>query len=331
VLLAGGHDPAQDRRHVRRRDRIGAALYLVDAFTGRLLWRAGGPSTDGGPGGPAPDLYVGTLDYAIAATPRLLDLDGDGELDRAYVADTGGQVFRFEFTSGAAPAALARAVLLASLGGPAAADRRFYAEPDVVAVRRGRGAPYAAITLGSGFAPDPLAAGVADRLYSLRDVLPDAWRRTPDPAPVTDEQLTEGAAAPASRGWKRRLDRPGQRILVPARTIDHAVYVPSWLPPGGPGVDCVQPEGSNRLHVVDVRDGRPAAFRVIEAPDEDPEAPSLGSGGIAPPLTLVRRRADAGCAGRCPEDVRGLVGATAVRVPWPGAVVRAGWAERGIE
>jgi type IV pilus assembly protein PilY1 len=331
VLLAGGHDPAQDRPRPRARDRVGAALYLVDALSGARLWHASSgftPST--------PDLSVPTLDFGIAAAPRALDLDGDGELDRAYVADTGGQLFRFEFTRGAPPSELARATRLARLGGAAAADRRFYAEPDVSIVRRGAERPYLAVTLGSGFAPDPRRRDVEDRLYSIRDPLPDVHRPAPVLAAVTDDELpdvTAGGVPPSARGWKRRLQLAGEQVLVVARTIEHRVVVPAWIPPTvALDEGCVQPAGNNRLHVVDVRTGRPRAFRVIEAEDPpDPEPRVLPTSAVAPALSLVSRPADGRCRRNCRQRVSGLIGTDAVQVDWPGGVVRAGWAERNVE
>jgi type IV pilus assembly protein PilY1 len=329
VLLAGGHDPSGDRGRARARDRIGATLYLVDALSGALLWQAAGDRTH------TPDLHVDGMTYGIAATPRAVDLDGDGELDRAYVADTGGQVFRIEFARGQPRRSLARATRLAVLGGVGAADRRFYAEPDVALVRRGPGSPYAAVTLGSGFAPEPTLRGVVDRLYSLRDPLPGPYRIPPSLPPITDADLPDATAGDlprGARGWKRRLDAAGERVLVPARTIDHAAYATTWTPPTAtPGADCVQPPGTNRLRVVDVRDGRPRAFRVIEAPDDDADVQPLPPGGAAPPLTVVRLPAPERCAADCRTRVAALVGVEPVTTGWPGLLIRAGWAERGIE
>jgi type IV pilus assembly protein PilY1 len=330
VLLAGGHDPSQDHGRARSRDRIGAALYLVDALTGALLWHAAGTATA------SPDLRVPGLDHGLAAPPRGVDLDGDGELDRAYVADTGGRVFRFEFTRGAPRRSLAQATLVAALGGTGISDRRFYAEPDVALVRRGPGAPYAAVTLGSGFAPDPTRRGVADRLYSLRDPLPSAHRAAPARPPVTDAELpdsTDASVSSSARGWKRRLTQPNEHVLGATRTIDHAAYVTTWTPPAATlGPDCVQPPGTNRLRVVDVRDGRPRAFRVIDTPDDgEPDSRRLPDGGAAPPLTVVRLPVPERCGADCRPRVAALLGLEPVITGWPGAVVRAGWAERGIE
>jgi hypothetical protein len=329
VLLAGGHDPAQDDRAPRSRDRVGAALYLVDAWTGDLLWHAGG----GGATGAAPDVAVPSFDYAIAATPRALDLDGDGELDRAYVADTGGQVFRIDFTAGAARDRLARIVRLAALGGAGARDRRFYAEPDVALVRRGPGAPYVAITLGSGFAPNPHDSGVADRLYSLRDTLPDPTRPARAPTVVTDDELPDATAGDVATGrpWKRRLTLPGERILVPARTVDHRVIVPAWRPAAAPSpidANCALAPGGNRVHVVDVRDGRSLAFRVIDAEEREDPA-ELSGAGVVPGAAFVATPPPAGCRGRCASRLHAQLGAARIEVDWPGSLVRSGWVERG--
>jgi hypothetical protein len=192
------------------------------------------------------------------------------------------------------------------------------------------------VTLGSGFAPDPTLRGVADRLYSLRDPLPSHHRAAPVRPPVTDAELrdaTDAIVPPTARGWKRRLTRPNERVLGPARTIDHAAYVTTWTPPAAtPGPDCVQPPGTNRLRVVDVRDGRPRAFRVIEAPDDDePEMQRLPDGGALPSLTVVRLPVPERCGGDCRPRVAALLGFEPVTTGWPGALVRAGWAERGIE
>jgi hypothetical protein len=193
------------------------------------------------------------------------------------------------------------------------------------------------VTLGSGFAPDPTRRGVADRLYSIRDPLPSRHRAAAALPPVTDAELpdaTDAVVPPSARGWKRRLTRPDERVLGPARTIEHAAYVTTWTPPAAtPGPDCVQPPGTNRLRIVDVRDGRPRAFRVIEAPDDDePDVQRLPDGGALPSLTVVRLPAPERCSGAaCRPRVAALIGFEPVTTGWPGALVRAGWAERGIE
>jgi type IV pilus assembly protein PilY1 len=326
VLLTGGHDPSQDVPRPRDRDRIGAALYLVDAYTGALLWHASGRVAD------APDLVVRDLEYAVAATPRALDVDEDGELDRAYVADTGGRLFRFDFRRGADRGALAAATLLADVGGTGGDDRRFYAEPDVALVRPARAPPHLAITLGTGFAPDPNAQQAADRLYSFRDPLGAATRAVP----LTDAMLPDaaaGAVAPDAPGWKYVLASPGEKIVAGARTVEHRVYVPAYVPPvPGVGADCTAPVGTSRLYALDIRDAR--RFDT-HAPASAPNTDTAGdadavSVGVAPAVAVVGLAAQ-DCAGDCPREVVALLGTERVDVRWPGRIVRTGFAERGVE
>lgn len=327
VLLAGGHDPAQDVPRARARDRIGAALYLVDAYSGALLWHASARAAE------RPDLVVDALDYALAATPRALDLDEDGELDRAYVADTGGRLFRIDFQRGAVRGSLARAELLADVGGVGTDDRRFYAEPDVALVRRPGGNAYLAVSLGSGFAPDPNAQDAANRLYSIRDAL---GLRAATAAPLTEATLPDASDGIATEvpGWKLPLAASGEKIVVAARTVDHRVYVPAYLPPTAPPApDCTQPPGSNRIYAVDVRNAARTDHRVRRPPEDTDDGGAAAPPaitGVAPALSLVKigtPTCTAGCAG----ETTALLGLEQVDVRWPGRIVRTGWAEREVE
>ena len=116
VLLAGGYDRRFDARGATGTG-LGSAILAVDAATGRQLWSAGGGEHD---------LPIAGLS-SLAAAPRLLDLDGDGETDRAYVVDVVGNLWRIDFESGRDADALASAHRLAHLD---AAGRRFHFTPD---------------------------------------------------------------------------------------------------------------------------------------------------------------------------------------------------------
>jgi type IV pilus assembly protein PilY1 len=134
VLFAGGYDPQVDSPDGRPRPYADAAtgtgLYALDAFTGRLLWRAGPDASA--------DLLLGDMTAAMPADLATLDLTGDGYVDLAYVGDLNGRVWRIDFDP-AAPgvASLASGRVFADLGGPGAANaRRFFNSPDVSSVMR---------------------------------------------------------------------------------------------------------------------------------------------------------------------------------------------------
>ena len=154
VLLAGGYDRRFDARAATGSGR-GNAILAVDATTGRRLWSAGGPEDD---------LAIDGLS-SVAAAPRLLDLDGDGSIDRAYVVDVVGNLWRVDLEGGRDAASLASARRLARLD---AAGRRFHFTPDTSIVRAGMQSRLA-IAIGSGSLMRPRdATGAGCRLRGLR-------------------------------------------------------------------------------------------------------------------------------------------------------------------
>jgi type IV pilus assembly protein PilY1 len=83
VALGGGWDPNLVR---------GRGVYIVDAWTGSVMWRY--TATDSGAGSDARQ-YL----YPVAATVSLVDTNNDGLFDTAVVGDTMGQVWTFGMLS----------------------------------------------------------------------------------------------------------------------------------------------------------------------------------------------------------------------------------------
>ncbi|MBL8224941.1 MAG: PQQ-binding-like beta-propeller repeat protein [Chromatiales bacterium] len=296
ALIAGGYDPARDAAGAGAATR-GNAVYLVDLRSGSRLWSAGPPgATD------PHDLQLPALRYPITATPRAVDLTGDGLADRFYVGDLGGQLWRFDVHGGDAGAAIITAGVLASLGaagpGPAtlpADARRFSATPDVVPLAH-YGQLVLAINLGSGDAARPGDTATADAFFSVRDTVA-AVRRTGDYGPpVTTTDLLDITTdlaprlPPDTRGWRLRLVQvPGEKVLAPSLTIRNQLYFTSFAP----DADGPCGTGTTRLYRVSVRDGRP----LVRTTDDDGTAPVeprstvVGPGvpGLAPEATLVRQ------------------------------------------
>jgi type IV pilus assembly protein PilY1 len=100
LLMGGGYDPLQDEledtdgdgkldiKHYRQASNIGNAVYMVHALSGRLLWWAS--SANGS------DLQLDNMSYPISSDLTVLDTDGEGSVDRVYVADLAGQVWRID-------------------------------------------------------------------------------------------------------------------------------------------------------------------------------------------------------------------------------------------
>lgn len=91
AVVTGGYDPTGDPNDPLNYDPNGFAgrgIFLIDIKTGELLGQkrlhavAQGDATDG-------------MNYAIASTPAVLDLDFDSYADVIYVGDLGGNMWRW--------------------------------------------------------------------------------------------------------------------------------------------------------------------------------------------------------------------------------------------
>ena len=135
LIFGGGYDTVQDGlpENGYQADSVGNGVYMVDALTGKLIWRAG-PATD-----TSAQLKLSKMTNAIVGEVRAVDLTGDGYVDRMYAADMGGRVWRFDVANGQYPCSWCMGGVFASLGcgdsadaKPSANNRRFFYAPDVV-------------------------------------------------------------------------------------------------------------------------------------------------------------------------------------------------------
>ncbi|ALN20534.1 pilus assembly protein PilY [Ectopseudomonas mendocina] len=168
LIFSGGYDPQQDNDSPNTplaSDRYGNSLYIVNAETGQLIWRAGHTTETGA------NLQLASMTHSMPADPVIIDINGDGLADILYAADSRAQVFRFDINNANTGAAnLATGGRIASLGGDTAlSNRRFFSTPDVALIRERGGKTYFTISLGSGYRAHPLNEDTIDRFYVLRD------------------------------------------------------------------------------------------------------------------------------------------------------------------
>jgi hypothetical protein len=357
VMFAGGYDPeTQDppdgMPRAYRDDTVGTGLYVLDAFSGQRLWRAG---PDAGA-----DLALASLTAAIPGDVTALDLTGDGYVDTAYFADLRGRIWRLDFDAAAADVAgLASGGILADLGGAGIAGaRRFFTTPDVSSVVHG-GRRWLNVAIGSGHREMPLSdRATNDRFYSLRDyhgAMRRDWARAApiregDLVDVTPHDLDPAVQAPVpagAAGWLLRLDQqPGQKAISSSRTFGHTVFFPTFIPArpdddaddGAERADtCARPVGDNLLYQVSVFDARPAR-RLAEsahATDAGGLALRLGQPGIAPEPLFVFP-AIAAAAAAAPDDLSRPPPLCLIGVESCGSLDQVGprrtyWRQRGAE
>ncbi len=83
VVMGGGYDPCEDANSIittQCGSTKGNVVYFIDADTGALITSF-------------------TTDRAVAADVNMIDLNNDGLVDYAYVADVGGRIYRVDFVS----------------------------------------------------------------------------------------------------------------------------------------------------------------------------------------------------------------------------------------
>jgi type IV pilus assembly protein PilY1 len=162
LIMGAGYDASNEDNLPATTDSVGRGLLVIDAFSGDVLWQAG-PS----PGGASTNLAVAGMTYSMASDPAVVDHDGDGYVDRVYIPDTGGNVWRLDIDD-ASPANWT-VELLASIDGAApTGSRKFLYPPDVVYGRDANG-PYDAVLIGSGDREHPFDTSVTNRFYMFKD------------------------------------------------------------------------------------------------------------------------------------------------------------------
>lgn len=280
VMFAGGYDLNKDTRgSVGTDDSEGNAIYVVDAVTGQLIWKA-----KNGSGGASATVFEhpGLLD-SIPSALSVADTDGDGFTDRMVVGDTGGNVWRADIYGG--DTSRWSLNLLASVGRHAGAgidsDRRFFHRPDLVPSKDSNGL-FDAVVIGSGNRENPLDKGglTSNFTYMIKDrrTAPgsgvDTGLTHADFGDVTSNclQTSGGCVVDLINGWRLQLEEPGEKVLATALTLTGKIFFTSYLPNSGSGVTACSPsEGAGRLYAVALQDAKSVIN--YDTSDDDPDNP----------------------------------------------------------
>lgn len=279
IIFGGGYDADKDSGNAD--DNEGNAIFLVNAETGALVWKA----TYGGGTGPQSSTvyhHNGMVD-SIPSDLAAIDTNTDGNIDRLYVGDSGGTVWRVDLPESTSDLRGSTWFVseLANLGRDDLSplsnsnDRRFFHRPDFVLSKDGIGA-FDGVVIGSGNRADPRDTVAANWFYLLKDrnvvtgtvaTSPfnhrdyNAGSNTLGLGDITDTCINESSCtADVSNGWKLELEQPGEKALAPALTTFGTVFFTTFLPEGSAaqaGTVCAPSEGGGRLYAVKLADGAP--------------------------------------------------------------------------
>ena len=307
LIFGGGYDTNQDNINVRSAagDSVGRAVYIADANSGEMLWSAGAGGT----------LALTDMKYSIPARVKPLDIRGDGFIDRLYVADMGGQVFRFDIdnNNGVGLAGSITGGRIADLAKDSSkADaRRFYYPPDVALIsERGKSA-YLALAISSGYRAHPNNVDIQDRIYLLKDkdvynvpasyvtlTETDLYNATLNLAAGDGDSNQNDAAKLAldnTDGWYIYLDDEtaasnwlGEKGLSEALIIEGTVIVTTFVPNVSANTSACSPEsGIGKVFVMDVLDASPVQGATTDKRPGRHLYGGLAKGGIPPTPNVV--------------------------------------------
>lgn len=297
-------------------DSVGNAIFIVDAQTGDLIWKArqGSFSSSAPYNSTSKTFQHPLLVNSIASDLTILDTDGDGLTDRLYVADTGGRLWRGDFYSG--DRSQWTLTPLASVGrhngSGVANDRRFFHAPDYAPYRNTLGR-FDVIVFGSGDREDPLNTSTENYLYAFRDTGTAVTRGSAnvvttegnlkgqgDFADLTSACSTNTATcagtANLATGWKYKLSASGEKVLSQPLSVEGTVFFSTYVPPDTSTQACEPSEGSSRLYGVALNNSRPVFSRFITDTDGDARRGSgvtPGLPGEFSPLTALALTANA--------------------------------------
>ncbi len=228
LLFGAGFDPAQADNEAVVAAAKGRGVFIVDLMTGALISSFQHTVANG-------------MNYAIPSTVAALDRDSDGIVDRIYVGDLGGNLWRIAKSPNSAVVGDAakdvnlidnwdiRKLFASNPGADSSSGRKIFYQPEI-ALQSG----YDYIYFGTGDRDNPRADTVVDRLYGVKDGNADVSAfATLTEASLTDRTgvISTSTAPLASNGWYIRLiASDGEKSLAAPVLFNKYVLFGSFLP-----------------------------------------------------------------------------------------------------
>lgn len=276
LIFAGGYDTNKDTRSdaLGTNDSMGRGIFIVDATTGALIWKAVA-------GGATGNISTTEYDHAllldsIPAKVTTLDSNNAGAIDRFYVGDTGGVIWRGDLAG--TNRTNWKLTQFASVGrhlsgATKTQDVRYFHAVDIAQTLDSSG-PYDAVAAGTGDRANPL-----DKAISSTNI-PANWffmfkdRNTISGSPSSSTILASDVADLSNNcfqnvgltctstqtnalvyGWKIALNQAtGEKDLSAPSILNGTIYFSTYLPPTTiNGSTCGPSEGKSSEYAVNLQ------------------------------------------------------------------------------
>jgi type IV pilus assembly protein PilY1 len=244
AFVGGGYDDKEDN-DVPPADTKGRAVYVIDVLDGSLIKRFS-------------NAEIPAMTYSIPSDIARVDTNEDGKIDRLYVGDMGGRMWRFDIGD-PNPTNWTGRITFASYPGT-----KILYPPDVT-LEIG---DYEMLFFGTGDREHPKETTVVNRLYAIKDKnLPGTLTESSLYDVTSDELQATGTiearkneilnALGNSRGWFIQMNQYlGEKCLSPSTVLNKVAYYTTFTPGAGGETDpCHVGEGSARAYIMAYQTG----------------------------------------------------------------------------
>ena len=268
---------------------LGKAVIAINVLTGAVVKK-----------------FTTGMNYSIASSVRLIDGDSNGLVDKVYVGDLGGQMWRFgKFTDGAGnPLDFPDCdENISNWTGQIIFDstnaRKFFYPPSVTLEKE-----YDLVFMGTGDREDACNVAGSNRIYCAKDTHAATTLTEADLVDVT----SEAAALPdldTDQGWYIQL-AAGEKALAEGIVFYKTLYITTFTPNDDP---CV-PGGVAKLYALNYKTGE--AVLDFDGDGNPERSTEIGGGIPSKPVMIIT------------EDSEKLLISTGSTNPEPGNPTGAG-------
>ncbi len=253
AFIGGGYDEVSQDLENPGTDTKGRAIYVIDVLNGNLIWSYSNANNS-------------KMKYCIPSDIARVDTDGNGKIDRLYVGDIGGQIWRFDIGD-SNPSNWQTKIIFDANSGEIFKRKIFY--PPDVTLEKGN---YEMLFFGTGDREHPKDTTRINRLYAIKDKNLSTILTENDLADVTEDWLQEGDQTQkdytlnelqTKQGWFIKLNQnSGEKSLSTSVVFLGTVYYTTFTPtPGVQNDPCFVGEGAGRLYALKYTTGN-AAFNL---------------------------------------------------------------------